>query len=90
MQPKKIARQPGAPSATASADAAMQPGALENPVQCGALVHVCGHCEKRFRSPGKLVQHERVHATTRFYCSFCHKTFVKQSTAAVHCRYIQR
>ena len=26
-------------------------------------VHLCGHCQKRFRSPGKLAQHERVHAT---------------------------
>ena len=28
-----------------------------------AMVHVCGHCQKRFRSPSKLAQHERVHTS---------------------------
>ena len=37
----------------------------------GVLVHFCGHCQKRFRSPGKLAQHARVHATSAaaFHCS---------------------
>ena len=29
----------------------------------GAMVHFCGHCQKRFRSPARLAQHERVHTT---------------------------
>jgi len=28
-----------------------------------AMGPFCGHCQKRFQSPGKLTQHERVHAT---------------------------
>ena len=29
----------------------------------GAMGHVCEHCQKRFRSAGKLAQHARVHTT---------------------------
>ena len=29
------------------------------PATSAATAHVCGHCQKRFRSPGKLAQHER-------------------------------
>ena len=50
------------------------------------LVHFCGHCQKRFRSPGKLAQHERVHAASgaAFYCSFCPKQFSCQSKVTRH------
>jgi len=84
---KKIARQSGAPSTIASAGEAMQHGTPVNPVQCGAMAHVCGYCEKRFRSPSKLAQHERVDHTNKdapYYCSFCPKTFVNQSRATAH------
>ena len=49
-------------------------------------VHFCGHCQKRFRSPGKLAQHERVHATSAagFYCSLCPKQFSCQSKVTRH------
>ena len=52
----------------------------------GAMVFVCGHCEKRFQSQGKLALHERVHAKDAgpFYCSFCPKTFSCQSKSTVH------
>ena len=36
------------------------PRALDMPVRTTAIVHACRHCEKRFQSPGKLAQHERV------------------------------
>ena len=57
------------------------------PAITGAMVHVCGHCQKRFRSPGKLAQHARVHTTgdnAAFYCSFCPKQFGKQWEATRH------
>ena len=54
----------------------------------GVLVHFCGHCQKRFRSPAKLARHERVHAVSdsghAFHCSFCTKQFITQSKAAQH------
>ena len=51
-----------------------------------AMVHFCGHCQKRFRSPAKLAQHERVHTTrdAAISCSFCPKQFKYQSEATVH------
>ena len=57
-------------------------------------VHVCGQCEKRFRSPGKLAQHERVHChhaggardKLPFYCLFCPKQFGYLSQATDHAR----
>ena len=52
------------------------------------MVHFCGHCQKRFRSPGKLAQHERVHATSEaaYYCSLCPKQFSCQSKVTAHAR----
>ena len=49
-------------------------------------MHFCGHCQKRFRSPGKLARHERVHATETvpFRCSFCPKQFCHKSKATEH------
>ena len=56
------------------------------PAMPGAAMHFCGHCQKRFRSPARLAQHERVHTTedTTFYCSFCPKQFGKQGEATRH------
>ena len=40
--------------------------------------HVCGHCQKRFRSPGKLRAHAACH------CSFCPQQFKSQIDATRH------
>ena len=52
----------------------------------GGMIHFCGHCQKRAQSPGKLAQHERVHATSdaAFYCSLCPKQFSCQSKVTRH------
>ena len=53
------------PDAVASSSATDVPSSAvgSTPAIAAAMVHVCGHCQKRFRSPGKLAQHERVHTT---------------------------
>ena len=53
----------GPTDATAASRASDAPfGEAGSTPTTGAMVHVCGHYEKRFRSPGKLAQHERVQA----------------------------
>ena len=58
------------------------------PATHGVLVHLCGHCQKRFRSPAKLARHEQVHAASdsdaAFHCSFCPKQFTPQRKATQH------
>ena len=63
----------------ASGEAALTPAS-------GTGQLACVYCEKRFRSPGKLAQHERVHARDElpYYCSFCPKRFRYQSQATEH------
>ena len=73
--------------ASSSASDVMSSAAGPAPAISAAMVHVCGHCQKRFRSPGKLAQHERVHTTASdaaFYCSYCPKQFGKQGEATRH------
>ena len=69
--PKTIGRP--SPRATPRTGVAPLSGAPGEPVRTGVTVHVCGHRDKRFRSPGKLAKHERVHTrdAPSFYCSFC-------------------
>ena len=64
--------------------AAGSPPAIPSP-----MVHLCGHCQKRLRSPAKLAQHERVHATANakdaaIYCSVCLKQCGYESAAIRH------
>ena len=73
--------------ASSSASYRLQPGTSGSSATPVVVVHFCGHCQKRFRSPGKLAQHEqRVHATgdAAFHCSFCPKQFSCQSKATEH------
>ena len=53
------------PDATASSSASDVPSSAAGSTLAtpGAMVHFCGHCQKRFRSPARLAQHERVHTT---------------------------
>ena len=53
------------PDATASSTASDVPSSAAGSTLATprATVHFCGHCQKRFRSPARLAQHERVHAT---------------------------
>ena len=86
---KRVSRRldDGPPDATASSSASDVRSSAAGPTKptpsatAGAGVQVCGHCQKRFRSHGKLAQHERVHTTASdaaFYCSFCPKQFGNQ------------
>ena len=73
--------------ASSSASDGLQPGTSGSSATPVVVVHFCGHCQKRFRSLGKLAQHERVHATETeppFGCSFCPKQFGKQWEATRH------
>ena len=86
---KRVSRQsddgPHDGTASSSACSVVPSGEADLALATGAAVHVCGHCERRFRSPGKLAQHERVHTRdAAFYCSFCPKWFSGQSDAAIH------
>ena len=92
---KRVSRRldDGPPDAIASSSASDVRSSAADPTKptpsatAGAVVHVCGHCQKLFRSPGKLVQHERVlHAieTVPFCCSFCPKQFDNQGAATQH------
>ena len=73
---------------TASSSASDVPSSTAKsiPATPRATTHVCSHCQKRFRSPDRLAQHERVHSTrdTAFYCTFCPKQFDRQSHATKH------
>ena len=53
------------PDTTASSSASDVPSSAAGSTLAtpGAMVHFCGHCQKRFRSPARLAQHERVHTT---------------------------
>ena len=92
---KRVSRRldDGPPDAIASSSAPDVRSSAAGPTKptpsatAGAVVHVCGHCQKRFRSPGKLAQHERVHSTASdaaFYCSLCPKQFGNQGAATRH------
>ena len=86
---KRVSRQldHGPNDAVASSSASNVPsGEVYSTPATGPTAHVCRHCEKRFRSPGKLAQHERVHTRDEvpFYCSFCPKRFRYQSQATEH------
>ena len=59
------ASDPGVPSFASSAP-------VKPP---GATVHVCGHCQKRFRSPARLAQHERGHTDTGGNAAPLHRSF---------------
>ena len=56
---------PLVPDATASSSASDVSSSVAGSTLAtpGAMVHFCGHCQKRFRSPARLAQHERVHTT---------------------------
>ena len=56
---------PRVPDATASSSASDVPSSAVGSTLAtpGPMVHFCGHCQKRFRSPARLAQHERVHTT---------------------------
>ena len=47
----------------ASSSAADMPSSAVGSTPPGAMLYFCGQCQKRFRSPAKLAQHERVHTT---------------------------
>ncbi len=77
----------GQPDAIASSSASdvWSSAAGSTPAISAAMVHVCGKCHKRFRCPGKLAQHARVHTSdTPFQCSICPKGFSSQSKATRH------
>ena len=77
----------GPPDAIASSSASDVPSDAVGSTAAapGAMVHVCVHCQKRFRSPGKLAQHARVHTSDiPFHCSVCPKGFSSQSKATRH------
>ena len=83
---RRVAVSDGVRSTTASHIDVSHSTAGSNPTTPAAIGHFCGHCQKRFRSPGKLVQHERVHATrgAAFYGSLCPKQFSCESKVATH------
>ena len=64
----------------------LPPGKTGSTSETRPTVHVCGQCDKRFWSPAKLAQHERVHTTrdTAVSCSFCPKQFKRQAEATRH------
>ena len=76
------------PDGIASSSASDVPSstAASIPATPRATTHICRHCQKRFRSPDRLAQHERVHSTrdTAFYCTVCPKQFDRQSYATEH------
>ena len=82
----------GPDDATASSSTSDVPsGEADSTPTAGVTVHVCGYCEKRSHSPGKLARHERVHAggardKLPFYCLFCPKQFGYLSQATEHKR----
>ena len=56
-----------------------------------AIGLVCAHCQKRFRSPGKLAQHEMVHPSgdtqlgdAAYYCTVYPRLFSNQNEAFQH------
>ena len=81
QQPRQLA------DGIASSRASDMPSSAAGSTQPGEMFHFCGQCQKRFRSPAKLAQHERVHTTrdaAAFYCSFCPKQFKRQREATRH------
>ena len=88
---KRVSRQlddgpPDGIASSSASDVASSTAGL-TPATPGAMMHFCGQCQKRFRSPGKLAQHEqRVHTTedAAFYCSFCPKQFDQKGAATRH------
>ncbi|PAA57638.1 hypothetical protein BOX15_Mlig031257g4, partial [Macrostomum lignano] len=51
----------------------------------GNAFYCCGYCEKRFRFPAALRQHERVHQLDRpFNCADCGKGFVQKTHLIRH------
>ena len=60
--------------------------ALAPHATAGVMVYFCGNRQTRFRTSGKLAQHEQVHITSdaAFRCSFCPKRFAQKSAASRH------
>ena len=85
--PRQLDGGPLMPDAIASSSASGGPSSAAESTTAisGARVHVCGHCQKRFRSPTTLAQHQRVHSAA-FYCSYCPKQFGNQGEATRHMR----
>ena len=55
----------------ASSSASDMPSSAVGSTPPGVMLYFCGQCQKRFRSPAKLAQHERVHTTrTPFLAPF--------------------
>ena len=80
-------RQLGDGDGIASSSASDVPSSAAGRTPPGVMLHFCGQCQKRFRSSGKLAQHERrVHTTgdAAFYCSFCPTQFRTQCKATQH------
>ena len=76
QQPRQLA------DGIASSSASDMPSSAVGSTPPGVMLYFCGQCQKRFRSPAKLAQHERVHTTRdAISCSFCPKQFKYQSGA---------
>ena len=79
QQPRQLA------DGIASSSASDMPSSAVGSTPPGVMLYFCGQCQKRFRSPAKLAQHERVHTTRdAISCSFCPKQFKHQSGATRH------
>ena len=85
MHPRPRQLEDGIASSSSASDG--QSSAVDSTYATGVVIaHVCGHCQKQFRSPSKLAQHERVHAkkAVPFYCSFCPKQFTIKRDVTRH------